>query len=142
MFSHQYNLQQVANIAIQVIELIKQCNITCVTFVGNLGAGKTTLIKEMVLELGIKDVVSSPTYSIINEYGSPSDRIYHMDLYRIKDLEEAINAGVEDTLYSGQLCLVEWPQVAIDILPANRLDVDIKLVDIDKRVININSKLI
>ncbi len=94
-----------------------------------MGAGKTTLITEICKQLAVQDVPSSPTYSIINEYTTTSQAtIYHLDLYRIQSVEEAIQAGVEDVLYSGNLCLVEWPAIAATIMPANVLDVSITYV--------------
>jgi tRNA threonylcarbamoyladenosine biosynthesis protein TsaE len=91
------------------------------TFEGDLGAGKTTLISAMCKNLGVKDVVGSPTFSIINEYQFEEDGkgrpVYHIDLYRLQDEEEAQQAGVEACLYSGHLCFVEWPQRVPSILP-------------------------
>jgi tRNA threonylcarbamoyladenosine biosynthesis protein TsaE len=87
---------------------------------GPMGAGKTTFVHALCDEWGVKDVVGSPTFSIINEYKtSGGDTVYHMDLYRLKDEEELIAAGVEDALYSGAVCLVEWPEKADTILPSD-----------------------
>ena len=107
-------------------------------FHGQMGAGKTTFIHAMCNEIGVKDVLSSPTFSIINEYqfipvtigieGSKK-ALYHIDLYRLKDEEEAIQAGVEDVLYSGNICLVEWPDKVSSIFPANTVHIHIELVD-------------
>src|SRR5476649_1533693 len=83
-----------------------------------MGAGKTTFIHALCEELGVTSAISSPTFAIINEYSSPSEgAIYHMDWYRLKNEEEAVNAGVEDSLLSKQLCLIEWPENAPGILP-------------------------
>jgi tRNA threonylcarbamoyladenosine biosynthesis protein TsaE len=99
-------------------------------FKGDMGAGKTTFICALCELLGVKDVVSSPTFSVINQYLTVADQIiYHIDLYRLKDEEEAFNAGVEDCLYSGNLCLVEWPQRAAGMFPADALYVSLKVVD-------------
>jgi tRNA threonylcarbamoyladenosine biosynthesis protein TsaE len=91
------------------------------TFEGDLGAGKTTLINAVCKNLGVKDVVGSPTFSIINEYqfeeGGREFPVYHIDLYRLEDEEEAQQAGVEACLYSGHLCFVEWPQKVPSVLP-------------------------
>jgi tRNA threonylcarbamoyladenosine biosynthesis protein TsaE len=85
---------------------------------GQMGAGKTTFVHAICDTLGVNGAVSSPTFSIINEYKSANgDIIYHLDLYRLKDEQEAINAGVEDCLYSGNLCLVEWPEITPDLFP-------------------------
>jgi tRNA threonylcarbamoyladenosine biosynthesis protein TsaE len=87
-----------------------------------MGSGKTTFIHALCEVLQVKDVVSSPTFAIINEYHSPiAGTIYHMDWYRLKDEEEAIQAGVEDALMSGHLCLIEWPENAEGLLPDHTL---------------------
>ena len=86
-------------------------------FHGEMGAGKTTFIHALCDRLQVTSRVSSPTFSIINEYSSPSGRIFHIDLYRLRDEQEALRAGVEDCLYSGETCFVEWPQRAPGIFP-------------------------
>ncbi len=106
---------------------------------GEMGAGKTTMIHALCLAMGVKDTVTSPTFSIINQYKTPDEAIiYHMDLYRIKDEAEAINAGVEDCLYSGNTCLVEWPEKAPGIFPEDTLHIHISLVDANTRKLQIN----
>jgi tRNA threonylcarbamoyladenosine biosynthesis protein TsaE len=105
-------------------------------FHGEMGAGKTTFIHGLCQVLGVKDAIGSPTYAIINEYASSEvGTIFHMDLYRLRDEEEALGAGVEDVLYSGSLCLVEWPERAAGIIPDDALHVDISLVDEQTRTI-------
>ncbi|MCH5717129.1 tRNA (adenosine(37)-N6)-threonylcarbamoyltransferase complex ATPase subunit type 1 TsaE [Niabella hibiscisoli] len=88
---------------------------------GTMGAGKTTLVSTICNLLQVEDVVSSPTFSVINEYRYSEDgaqkRLYHIDLYRLKDEEEAIRTGVEDCLYSGDYCFVEWPERAEGLFP-------------------------
>ncbi len=86
-------------------------------FEGDLGAGKTTLIKEICRKLGVKDSMSSPTFSIVNTYYDLRDQpVYHFDLYRIKDVEECLDMGIVDYLDSGHYCLIEWPEIAQGIL--------------------------
>lgn len=85
---------------------------------GNLGAGKTTFSQYLVKELGSDDEVSSPTYSIVNEYNSPKGKIYHFDLYRLKSIEEAFDFGIEEYLENGFLSIIEWPEIYIDELEA------------------------
>jgi tRNA threonylcarbamoyladenosine biosynthesis protein TsaE len=104
-----------------------------IAFHGGLGAGKTTFIKALCAVLGVKDVVSSPTFSLINEYvftGSKGgeERIFHLDLYRIADEEEAIQAGIADSLESGSLCLVEWPEKIAGLLPEDAFHVTLEVV--------------
>ena len=106
-------------------------------FHGEMGAGKTTFIHALCEVLKVKGTISSPTFSIINQYTTEmNSTIYHMDLYRLKDEQEAINAGVEDCLYSGNTCLVEWPEKAPGIFPAATLHVAITLVDSNTRKLN------
>jgi tRNA threonylcarbamoyladenosine biosynthesis protein TsaE len=104
-------------------------------FHGDMGAGKTTFIHQLCVARGVTDTVGSPTFSIINEYRYPGGRIFHIDLYRLKDEEEAIRAGVEDVLYSGDICLVEWPQRAPDIFPPDTVHVRLEVLDPDTRKI-------
>ena len=87
-------------------------------FYGKMGAGKTTFIKAICEELGVNDVITSPTFAIVNEYTADNDTpIYHFDFYRIKKLEEVYDMGYEDYFYSGNLCLLEWAELIEDILP-------------------------
>ncbi|BCS84408.1 MULTISPECIES: tRNA (adenosine(37)-N6)-threonylcarbamoyltransferase complex ATPase subunit type 1 TsaE [Prevotella] len=87
-------------------------------FYGKMGAGKTTFIKAICEELGVNDVITSPTFAIVNEYTADNDTpIYHFDFYRIKKLEEVYDMGYEDYFYGGNLCLLEWPELIEDILP-------------------------
>ena len=112
-----------------------------IAFHGNMGAGKTTFITALCKYLGVKDSIGSPTYSIINQYKTTEgNTIYHMDWYRLRDEEEAIAAGVEDALYSGDLCLVEWPEKAEGLLPDETLHVTIALADDGKRILSIHKK--
>ena len=105
---------------------------TVFAFHGLMGAGKTTFIHALCDAKGVKDVVGSPTFSIINEYEYECEGtkkvLFHMDLYRIKDEEEALRAGVEDALFSGYICLVEWPEKAPAIFPDGTIHVYIELV--------------
>lgn len=97
-------------------QLIKDFKTKTILLHGDMGVGKTTLIKSLVKKLGSSDEVSSPTFSIVNEYELQDDKIYHFDLYRIKNLEEAYNFGIEDYLDSNHWILIEWPEVIKPIL--------------------------
>jgi tRNA threonylcarbamoyladenosine biosynthesis protein TsaE len=108
-------------------------------FHGNMGAGKTTFITTLCRVMGVEGTVSSPTFSIINEYNAHGRIIYHLDLYRLKNNEEAIQAGVEDVLYSGEICLVEWPEQAAEIFPDNTVNVFLELIDPATRKIMVTS---
>ena len=95
---------------------------------GKMGAGKTTFIKALCQELGVEDVVTSPTFAVINEYRSDiaGELIYHFDFYRIKKLEEVYDMGYEDYFYSGALCFIEWPELVEELLPGNTIKVTIE----------------
>ncbi len=108
-------------------------------FHGDMGAGKTTFIHALCHAMNITDVVTSPTFSIINQYKTlDGQTVYHMDLYRIKDENEAINAGVEDCLFSGNRCLVEWPEKAPGVFPDETLHVYITSIDDNTRKLKYN----
>ena len=94
-------------------------------FYGKMGAGKTTFIKAVCEELGVSDVITSPTFAIINEYEATSGTIYHFDFYRIKKLEEVYDMGYEDYFYSGALCFIEWPELIEEVLPEDAVKVEI-----------------
>lgn len=109
---------------------------TVYAFYGEMGAGKTTFINALSKALGVEeDTTNSPSFSIINEYRSDTtaELIYHFDLYRLENLEEAFDIGVEDYFDSGALCLLEWPERVEDILPNDTVKVEIKINDDDSR---------
>ena len=106
-------------------------------FVGDLGAGKTTLIKQVCHLLGVEDEVASPTFAIVNEYLAPANMIYHFDFYRLNDVKEALNIGVDEYLYSGNYCFIEWPQKIEEILPEKFLIIKITGSEDEKRVFNL-----
>ena len=95
---------------------------------GKMGAGKTTFVKALCQELGVEDVVTSPTFAVINEYCSDiaGEVIYYFDFYRIKKLEEVYDMGYEDYFYSGALCFIEWPELVEELLPGNTVKVTIE----------------
>ena len=115
-----------------------------VAFHGNMGAGKTTFIHALCDVKGVKDIVGSPTFSIINEYRFDEKgiikKIFHIDLYRLRDEEEAIQAGIEDCLYSDHICLVEWPEKVPRLLPDNTIHVTINAFDNQTRRLLISGK--
>ena len=100
---------------------------TVFAFYGKMGAGKTTFIKAVCEELGVSDVITSPTFAIVNEYRSDKggELIYHFDFYRIKKLEEVYDMGYEDYFYSGALCFIEWPELVEELLPGQTIKVTI-----------------
>ncbi len=106
---------------------------TFFVFEGEMAAGKTTFIKAFCAALGVEDVVSSPTFSIVNEYHSAKGRVYHFDFYRLKNLQEAFDIGYEEYFYSGDYCLVEWPQKVAELLPENYVKVAIVISGDEQR---------
>ncbi|CAN5709116.1 tRNA (adenosine(37)-N6)-threonylcarbamoyltransferase complex ATPase subunit type 1 TsaE [soil metagenome] len=108
---------------------------------GEMGAGKTTFTHAFCEAMGVTDNISSPTFSIVNEYTSASGQaVYHIDLYRLKNEAEATEAGVEDCLYSGSTCLVEWPERAPGIFPDNTLHIRITAIDNNTRKLSFDVK--
>ena len=105
-------------------------------FYGKMGAGKTTFVKAICEELGVEDVITSPTFAIINEYTADGEPIYHFDFYRIKRLEEVYDMGYEDYFYSGALCFIEWPELIEDILPDDAVRVSISEQEDGSRLVS------
>jgi tRNA threonylcarbamoyladenosine biosynthesis protein TsaE len=127
------NINQVAK------DIIKYSEHKVLLFHGEMGAGKTTLIKEICKELGSDDSISSPTFSIVNEYITlNNDTIYHFDFYRINSVEEAYNIGIEDYFYTDAWCLIEWPSVIKNLLPL--ITNNIYLTKLDDKQRNIQLK--
>ena len=132
-----FKLAQIESVAAAFIKNIAGKKV--IAFHGEMGAGKTTFIHALCNVLAVKDVVGSPTFSIINEYRTATGNIvFHLDLYRLKDEQEAIAAGVEDCLYSGNLCLVEWPEKAAGIFPDDAVHCYLKSVSHNERKLQIN----
>ena len=107
-----------------------------ILFYGDMGAGKTTFIKAICAELGVKENTSSPTFSIVNEYDSPHGPVYHFDFYRLRDEQEAFDMGYEEYLYSGHYCLIEWPEKIANLLPSQTLSVRLEVTGPDSRKIS------
>ena len=129
------SLSELSDVAREIIESLQ--GRTVVLFLGEMGAGKTTLISRIVEELGAEDNVTSPTFAIVNQYEGTECRIYHFDFYRIERLEEAYDFGYEEYFYSGDLCLVEWPEKIEPLLPEDAMQVMIRVVDEDSRIFEI-----
>ena len=124
MTIHLTDITQIDIAAQQFIEALGESRV--VAFYGKMGAGKTTFIKAICQQLGVDDVITSPTFAIVNEYTDrTSSPVYHFDFYRIRRLEEVYDMGYEDYFYSGHLCLIEWPDLIEDLLPEDALRVSI-----------------
>ena len=108
-----------------------------VLFRGGMGAGKTTLISRIVALLGADDTVTSPTFALVNQYEGLKHRIYHFDFYRINRIEEVFDFGYEEYFYSGDLCLVEWPEMIEALIPDDAMVVKIEVGDNDERIFEI-----
>jgi tRNA threonylcarbamoyladenosine biosynthesis protein TsaE len=104
-------------------------------FYGDMGAGKTTLIKLLCECLGVHEPVTSPTFSIVNEYEREGARIFHFDFYRLKNQTEALDMGYEEYFYSGNYCFIEWPEKIADLLPPHYIRVSIQVSDSDERLL-------
>ncbi|MDX1955574.1 MAG: tRNA (adenosine(37)-N6)-threonylcarbamoyltransferase complex ATPase subunit type 1 TsaE [Chitinophagaceae bacterium] len=129
-----FELEEIGSVATRLLPLIRG---KVVALHGEMGAGKTTLVHALGEVIGIREVVSSPTFSIINEYDWEGGPVFHIDLYRLKDEEEAIQAGVEDCLYSGSTCLVEWPDRAPGLFPPETLHLFLEVVNTRARKLRI-----
>jgi len=136
------SLEKLPDIARQLIDylglkaLMESEN--CIAFYGEMGAGKTTLIKELCKQLGINDATGSPSFSLVNEYlTGEGESVFHFDFYRINDIEEAYDLGYEDYFYSNSLCLIEWPEKIEPLLPENHIQLKIKIVDDEQRIVEL-----
>ena len=130
------DIDQLPNAAWQLIDFLGEKD-KILLFYGEMGAGKTTFIKVFCAALGVADTVSSPTFSIVNEYHYPEGIIYHFDFYRLKNQTEALDLGVEEYLYSGEYCLIEWPEQIPDLLPENFIRIRIEVQPDQQRKLTI-----
>ncbi|MBR6878487.1 MAG: tRNA (adenosine(37)-N6)-threonylcarbamoyltransferase complex ATPase subunit type 1 TsaE [Bacteroidales bacterium] len=126
--------EQVFNVhGVEGLSVVSECLLSLrseadvIAFYGAMGAGKTTLIKNLCHRMGVTDEVNSPTFAIVNEYiTDEGEPVYHFDFYRIKKLEEAFDIGYDDYFYSGNLCLIEWPELIETLLPEHYIRVEIQ----------------
>ena len=122
-------VSELKDVSMSILDMIGNRNIIC--FYGDLGAGKTTLIKDICKHLGVLDVVSSPTFSIVNEYIWTSDKmIYHFDFFRIETIDEVFDLGYEEYFYMDSLCLIEWPDRIQSLIPSEALRINISKISI------------
>jgi tRNA threonylcarbamoyladenosine biosynthesis protein TsaE len=109
-----FNLSEIENVAMHVL---KELPYKTVLLYGEMGAGKTTLIKEIAKQIGVQEVITSPTFSLVNEYEAGETLVYHFDFYRIENEQEALDMGIEDYLYAGNYSFIEWPERIKNLLP-------------------------
>ena len=135
------DIEHIRESAHEFIEVFQNCfsernAVKCFAFYAPMGAGKTTFIKAICEELGSTDVITSPTFAIVNEYTANNFPIYHFDLYRIKKLEELYDIGAEDYFYSGNPCFIEWPEMAESALPDETIKITIVPQDNGSRIVS------
>jgi tRNA threonylcarbamoyladenosine biosynthesis protein TsaE len=130
-----YSLQDLSLIASEIISSAKS---KILLFYGEIGVGKTTLIKEICKELKVQDSISSPTFSLVNEYQtSTNEKVFHFDFYRITDQEEALDIGIEEYFYNNDWCLIEWPGNIENLLPLEAVEIHLTILDNRKRNIQL-----
>ena len=133
-----YTITQIEETAKAVVETIQKQNGQLFAFYGQMGAGKTTLIKAICQQLGVTEEVNSPTFAIVNEYEGTRGPIYHFDFYRINRPEEALDFGLYDYFDSGYPCLMEWPECIDTLLPDDVVNIEISVIDNNTRKIKMD----
>ena len=132
----KYSLTKIDEISQLIVDKIK--TIKTIMLRGELGSGKTTIVKSVLKKIGVNEVVTSPTFSIVNEYNSAETIIYHFDLYRIENTKELDVIGFEDYIYSQNICFIEWPEIVLDKINFKYLDIEVKYLDENNREILIS----
>jgi tRNA threonylcarbamoyladenosine biosynthesis protein TsaE len=130
-----YSLEDLSEVA---AELISSAKNKTLLFYGQMGVGKTTLIKEICKELKVQDTISSPTFSLVNEYQTlENKKVFHFDFYRITDEEEALDMGIEEYFYNNDWCLIEWPENIENLLPLDAVEIHLTILDNEQRNIQL-----
>ena len=129
----KYNRNEIDKVSQLIVDKIK--TIKTIILRGELGSGKTTLVKSVLKKMGVNESVTSPTFSIVNEYNFSRNIVYHFDLYRIENIEELNVIGFEDYIYSQNTCFIEWPEIVMENLNFKYLDLEIRYLSDDKREI-------
>lgn len=131
-----FSLDQIQEVAQQIIDSNPK---KIILFNGEMGVGKTTLIKQLCKSLGVEDATSSPTFSLVNEYYTSNNQIvYHFDFYRLNKETEALDMGVDDYLYSGNWCFIEWSEKIASLIPEDHSTINIQLLEDGKRELQLN----
>ena len=130
-----YSLEDLSEVATTIISSVENKTLL---FYGQMGVGKTTLIKEVCKQLGVLDNISSPTFSLVNEYQtSINEKVFHFDFYRIEDEEEALDMGIEEYFYESNWCLIEWPENIENLLPLDAVQIHLSILDDGQRNIQL-----
>jgi tRNA threonylcarbamoyladenosine biosynthesis protein TsaE len=132
---YSYNLSEIDSIAQQIINQNPE---KVILFHGEMGAGKTTFIKALAKVLGVEKATSSPTFSLVNEYDAKEGLVYHFDVYRLKNEQEAFDFGIEDYLYSGHWCFIEWAEKIPNLIPENHSVITLSMLENGNRKIILN----
>jgi tRNA threonylcarbamoyladenosine biosynthesis protein TsaE len=131
----EFNLDEIEAVAKQVLDVNPE---KVILFNGEMGAGKTTFIKALCEQLGVKNPTSSPTFSLVNEYQiADNELVYHFDVYRLKNQNEALDMGIDDYLYSGNWCFIEWSEKIPDLIPEKHSVVIISVLNNGKRLLEL-----
>lgn len=131
----EFNLNEIDHVAQKIIEANPE---KVILFNGEMGAGKTTFIKVLCKQLGVKNPTSSPTFSLVNEYQiSNNQLVYHFDVYRLKNQNEALDMGIDEYLYSGNWCFIEWSEKIPDLIPEKHSVVSISVLNNNKRLLEL-----
>lgn len=136
----EIKIENIEDIASAARKFVDEMGENCVfAFYGKMGAGKTTFIKAICEVLGVKDVVTSPTFALVNEYADAEGQpVYHFDFYRIKNLREAYDMGCEEYFYSGYPCFIEWPELVEELLPDDTVKVNIEVLEDESRNVTLS----
>ena len=130
-----YSLEDLSEVATTIISSVENKTLL---FYGQMGVGKTTLIKEVCKQLGVLDNISSPTFSLVNEYQtSINEKVFHFDFYRIEDEEEALDMGIEEYFYESNWCLIEWPENIENLLPLDAVQIHLSILHDGQRNIQL-----
>jgi tRNA threonylcarbamoyladenosine biosynthesis protein TsaE len=132
---YQFNLSEIESIAQKIIHSKPE---KVILFNGQMGAGKTTFIKALAKELGVKNPTSSPTFALVNEYEAQDGLVYHFDMYRLKNELEALDFGIEDYLYSGNWCFIEWAEKIPNLIPEKHNVIAIEILENGNRKLTLN----
>ena len=133
-----YSLSEIDSVVKEILNIPSLKKV--ILFKAEMGAGKTTLIKALVKELGVTDNSSSPTFSLVNEYQTQNgETVYHFDLYRLNSEEEAYDMGIDEYFYSGNWCFIEWPEKTPNLIPIDHATISIQILEDGRRELTINN---